>query len=417
MTTLKGLEKIKRAIIQIQKRNSFFAYLSLYLKFEEVKKGEMSQDTMGVDVKGNCYYVKEFVDKITDEELQGVITHEIGHLVFLSDLRRGNRDKIGWNCATDLAINTLLKNNNFTLPKPNICADYNDELKIPNGKTIKKCSELTAEQIFDKFPKIKQQGVIYVTFSKDGKKGGEIGGSFDVHIEMKDGDGKGKGKDGKKKKDGLGGIGGLSEKEKREIEKDWLDKIQEAIVVSKMKGDIPKGIERLCEALHREEIDWKALLQRYVMNSIPYDFSWNKPHKKSISTGVYMPNILKEKIKVGVCIDVSGSIGQQELTDFLSEIIGIARAFQERIDMTLYTHEVEVVDKFEVTNGSIEQIKNLKIKGGGGTAFQPVIEHINEDLRDTKALIWLTDGYGDKVSYLFFLEMPLLFLLSHLKNL
>jgi len=63
--------------------------------------------------------------------------------------------------------------------------------------------------------------------------------------------------------------------------------------------------------------------------------------------------------------------------------------------MRLITHEVDVVDEFEIKNGSIEQIKNIKIKGGGGTAHNKLFKHIQEKIRDCKCCIFLTDGYSD----------------------
>ena len=74
---------ITRAKIQIQNKNSFFAYLSLFLKFKE-SKNLPDEAGMGVDSKGNCLYKKEFVESITQgnntKELEGVIIHEILHL-------------------------------------------------------------------------------------------------------------------------------------------------------------------------------------------------------------------------------------------------------------------------------------------------------------------------------------------------
>ncbi len=382
--TLTTEERIIRARVQIQKRNSFFAYLSLFLKFHEAKKGDMPQDTMGVDLKGNVHYIKEWIDKLTDEELQGVIVHEIGHIVFLSELRQGGRNRDGWNCATDLAINTLLKNNNFTLPKPNICSDYNDEFKIPKGKTIKKCSEKTAEQIYDLFPKIQQQKSVYYIISKNGKKGDKIGDGFDVHIKDSEGkDGKGKNK------------GGLSQSERAELEKDWLGKIQEALIVSKTKGDIPRGIERLCEHLHKEQIDWKTILQRFITNQIAYNHSYSFPHKKSISVGTYLPHELKEEVDICVLIDLSGSIGKQEYISFISEVVGLAKAYRERIKIHFFSHDTECYDGGIIENGNLKKIMNLKLKGGGGTSHKSSFEYIKENVRDCKAVLFFSDGYSD----------------------
>lgn len=123
----------------------------------------------------------------------------------------------------------------------------------------------------------------------------------------------------------------------------------------------------------------------------------SKRGKKSRATKTYLPSVKKEKIDVCVCIDVSGSIGKEELTDFVGEIIGMAKAYQGCIGMTLITHECEVVDRWDINNGNINEIKKIKIKGGGGTSFNPVAKWINENIPRNKAVIWLTDGYGDEI--------------------
>lgn len=247
---------ITRAKIQIQKRNSFFAYLSLYLKFKE-SKDLPEWAGMGVDIKGNCVYKKEFVDEITKgnntEQLEGVITHEILHLALLHLSRVGTRDKDGWNCATDLAINTLLKNNGFTLPDGVLMPDHNNSFDCGNGKVIKDIDKKTAEEIYDEFPKVKRKGNTYVLSNgKGNSKDKKLGEGFDEHIHGK----------------------GLTPKEKKEAEKEWIGKVSEAINVSQMKGDTPIGLEKLIGKLHREQIDWKSLLQKYIMSMLPFDYTY-----------------------------------------------------------------------------------------------------------------------------------------------
>ena len=395
---MKVEDRITRAKISLQRNFPFWAYLSLFLKFKE------SDDLpdyagMGVDEKGNLYYKKEFVEGLSENELVGVIAHEINHLVFLHLLRRNSKNPEIWNVACDICVNSLLIKNNFKLPKDCLNPDYNNEIEI-FGKKIIKCDEKIAEQIYSEIEKEakKQQknmngkcscGKCECDKDKNGKRKGDgrckcgkcecggvgelVKGRFDKHFEGKN----------------------LSPKEKKELEDNWNGKIQEALTISKMKGNIPIGLERLIGELHQEKINWKTLLQRYITNQIPYNHTYQTYHKKSISTGVYMPNTLKEKISIVIAIDVSGSIGQKELTDFLSEIIGMARAFQDRIEMTLITHETDVNKTFQVRNGSIDEIKRLEIKGGGGTAHDKVFKHIQDNIRDCKCCVFLTDGYSD----------------------
>jgi len=370
--------RIVKAKIQLQKSYPFWAYLSLFLKFKKIEKGKMLCDTMGVDcVTGEVYYVKEFIESLSDSELVGVIAHEINHIAFLSQLRQDSRDSDGWNCATDLSINSLLKLNGFKLAKGGIIPDYNDELNIGNGKKITKCSEKTAEEIYDLFPKIKKKKTTYII--SDGKgKGEELGEGFDVHI---------KGKEGKV----------LTPKEKKALIESWNGKLQEALIIAKMKGDVPIGMERLIGKLHENKINWRTLLQRYIMNSFPSNHTYQTPHKKSRSIGCYMPNILKEKIEISVMVDLSGSVGKEELTDFMSELIGMAKAFQDKLEMRVFSHDTECYDNGLITNGNIEKLKSMSLKGGGGTSFLNPLKYLEENNIKPKCLIWLTDGYGDEI--------------------
>jgi len=364
-------ERIKKARIKLQIRNPFFSYLSLFLKFQEVKKGEMMCDTMGIDLQGNVYYVKEFVDKLSDEELIGTIAHEICHLVFLTELREMGRNREGWNFASDMAINTLLKNNDFDLIKgcvlPNM---YNYEFNFGNNKVIKDVNEKNAEQIYDEIPKIQETQTQYII------GGGGVGNEFnknDSHIKSKK----------------------LTPSEEKQVQKEWNDRVMEAYTNAKMCGKLPNGVERLVGKLHEEKINWKSLLNTFITQMIPYNYTYSKPHKKSISIGEYMPDILKEKIEIDVMVDLSGSVGEQEYADFISEIIGIAKAYQERLEMKIFSHDTECYDNGYIRNGNIDKIKKMKLKGCGGTSHKKVFEYLKENVKNCKAVIFFTDGFSD----------------------
>jgi len=359
-------DKLIRARIQIQNRSPFFAYLSLYLKFVEVPEEDndtLSRNSAGVDTKGNLYYKAKWVEEeLNDEEVIGLILHEIMHLGFVHLLRRGNRNPIGWNICTDIAVNKIILDNGFRLPPKGIIPEDNEVTLF--GQTIKGLDKKSAEVLYDEL-KLKEE-------QKNGK--GSSGNSgFDKHIEGKD----------------------LTPEEKKKMENDWLNKVEEAYVGAKMRGQVPSGIERLISNLHKSRVNWKAMLQKYIQSYIPYDYTYCRPNKKSISAGFYMPDYLKEKIHIAVTIDTSGSIGQKELTDFLSEIVGLARSYQNRIDMRLICHDTEVCEDLLINNGNIDKIKNLKCKGGGGTSHEDVFKHIEKNMPECKVALFLTDGYSD----------------------
>jgi len=399
---LETLDKLKRARIQIQRSNPFFAYLSLYLKFKESKQNEIPDYAgMGVSADGWLVYKKEFVDKLTEPELIGVLIHEILHLSFLHLTRRGKREPSIWNVAADICVNHLVKSNGYHLPQGAIVPDYDNTCRFMDV-TIKQCDKKTAEQIYEELEHLEKKMKKRYVFgypSPDGKDNGGGDGNhspFDIHIEGKGDSGKNDKDKGKNKKEGEGGFGQeLTDDEKREWEEYWKNKANEALVTAKLRGTIPAGIERFVGQLTESKIGWREILQRYVQRAIPYDYTYANPSKKSIATGYYMPTTIKDYIDVVVAVDTSGSIGQEELREFLSEIIGISKAFSSRIKMRLLTHDVKVWDDLVIQNGNIAKIKELKVKGGGGTSHKEVLEYVNEKCRSTRLLICFTDGDSD----------------------
>lgn len=398
---LNAIDRIHRARIRLQKSNPFFAYLSLSLKPIE----EKHIPTMAVDVNANLIYNPDWVESLNDEQVMGVLVHEILHLTLLHFLREGERKHGISNLAQDMVINYLIKQNNFKLPHGCIWTNDNNE-SIVNGVLIKDVDKKVWEEIYDELKdKLKNK-------FKDALKNGNVkvsngeGSGIEVDLEDYEFDGTTNDEDG----EGTGKIKnidnhiksnkgkGLSEEERKQKEREWLEKVQEAYVGSKMRGLVPVGIERLIGKLSESKINWKSLLLRYIESYIPSDYTYSKPNRKSISSGYFMPDVLKERIEVSVLIDVSGSIGDEELRDFIGEIVGIARAFRHKIKFNLYTHETNLSKKYVVENGSVEKIKQIRILGGGGTSFSVPYRELMKEKMKPKVVIWLTDGFGDTIS-------------------
>lgn len=392
------LKRINKAKIQILRKNSFFSYLIIYLTPKELKS--LDNAYAGVDDKGNFYYSEEKTGVLSDQELEGVIVHEVMHLALNHMTRGKDKDHNMFNVATDLVINDFITKNGFKLPKHILIPNSNGVFKHQSGIYIKDCDKKVAEEIYNE---LMQQIENPVGNQSDedseeenngeGKGDGEgVGDSQSQSLSPKE----------KRKqqieKDTHGDYHQYSKgnaKEQKEIEKKWRDLLHEAYTHSKLKGDLPVGMERMMDKLHENKIDWKSLLNQYIIQSIPFDMSWSRPSKKSVAIGEYMPSVVKEKIEICVGIDVSGSIGQVELDDFMSEIIGIARAYQDRLDMRVYSHDTDAYDCGLVKNGNIETLKQMKILGGGGTSHVALFNKIAEESKNCELAIFFTDGESD----------------------
>lgn len=96
-------------------------------------------------------------------------------------------------------------------------------------------------------------------------------------------------------------------------------------------------------------------------------------------------------LKIVVAIDTSGSVSNREIAQIFNEIFAILA--KRKYCITVIECDSEVQRIYLVHSPS--DVKP-DAAGRGGTAFTPVIEHINSDryYRDA-LLIYFTDGYGE----------------------
>jgi predicted metal-dependent peptidase len=134
-----AIDRITKQRTQLILSQPFFGTLALRLR--TVERHDIQ--TMAVDGK-SLFYNPAFVDTLRDEELRGVIAHEVMHCVHHHMTRRGSRDPQKWNIAADHVINHEIKTAGFTLPANHLDdpqfrgmstdATYNRLPEQPQGK-------------------------------------------------------------------------------------------------------------------------------------------------------------------------------------------------------------------------------------------------------------------------------------------
>ena len=93
----------KRAVTQILLKHPFYASLLLNADIQFTT----DVPTMGTDGK-NIFVNLSFVDSIKPREIQGVLVHEILHMIYLHAGRRKGRCPDKFNKACDYAINPIV---------------------------------------------------------------------------------------------------------------------------------------------------------------------------------------------------------------------------------------------------------------------------------------------------------------------
>ncbi len=186
----------------------------------------------------------------------------------------------------------------------------------------------------------------------------------------------------------------LTDDEKRELARDIDEAIRQGALVA---GKIGDGSERdrfgdLLEA----QVDWREVLREFIQTTCAgSDYgTWSRPNRRYLSSGYYMPSGISDQIgELVVAIDTSGSIGQRELTLFMSEIHQICQSLSpERIRVLYWDTRVrgnETYDMHELD----ELPKATKPVGGGGTNVECVPNFIRDEGIKPQACVVLTDGY------------------------
>ena len=395
-------DKVSKAKIALYRQSPFFAYIAEHLIFQEDVKKVLPYPTMGVNAKGHVIYTKEFVDKLSPTELVGLIAHESSH-VGMQHLTRGKGKPIKvsghslWNIAVDIIANQLLGENGFSLPTGGYTPQNNSITVF--DKLIENINEKSAEDIYEEL-KVELKEMVAdgrATEAPDGS-GGQGSGEcktdksmqegFDNHMDANGQEGEGKGNEQGEQSGGLPDKDGVPDK-------DWSKVMAEAYNHAKLIGKEPSGMARMFEHLHRHKLNWRTLLRRTVASKVPYDLTYTRPNKKYMAHDIFMPSIYGESVKVICAIDTSGSISTPELTAFVSEMVGIARSFNQA-EFRILTHDCEIHDDMKVMDGNINKIKSLVPHGGGGTDHRPVYDYIRAKKlkRTTKLFISFTDGYS-----------------------
>lgn len=386
---------IRKARTQLVLRHPFFATLVLGMEMQEVPKGAMRCDTMGTDGK-RIFYVREWAEKLTLEEMMGILAHEALHAALLHPFRTktGNFQPDKANIAQDLAINGHLVRDGFVLPgKP---VTWDEMLAGGEGHLLDK-------QFYDKaFEEIYR-------FLKDPPEQPKCpaGGEH----EDNDGDGKcdkcgaqgqqGKGHLGKRFeiKGGRKGIGNdVIPNDSPSDETEAKINVQKAATVARSQGKLPSGMEGILKDLLEPKISWYDVLRHLMKSKRKDDYDPRRYNRRMTLFDVYLPTLYSEGMGPMVVVrDTSGScMGDQE--KFLTELASIMAEVKPDklylLDCDAGIRE-DSVKEFNYNEGDrlIQEAKTFY--GGGGTSFVPPFNWVKEKNLRPEVLVYLTDMYGD----------------------
>jgi predicted metal-dependent peptidase len=360
------IEKLTTARVGLLLKAPFFGNMATRMKLIDASDWCQTAATDG----RNFMYNEKFVNKLSVKKLEFLFAHEICHCVFDHFGRKGSRNAQLANIAQDYAINQILVDERI--------GDKITEVKICQDNKYRGMAwEEIYDQLWEKAEKIPMEQLL-----------AQLGDLLDEHLDV-EGDGSGK----KDDKDGKGGNKPTISKEDAQRIK---DEIKEAMIQSAAAagaGKTPASIQRMIKDMTEPKMNWREIVRMNIQSIIRNDYSFQRPNRKAMHSGAILPGMKNdETIDVAIAIDMSGSIGEEDATIFLSEVKGIMDQYQD-FSIHLWSFDTQVYNAVKITHDNAEDLLDYEPMGGGGTDFDVNFEWMKENDVQPKKFIMFTDGY------------------------
>ena len=340
----------------------------------------------------NKKYGRAFLTAIcpTQAEVNGLILHEnlhigLRHHLHGADMFKEDGDKA--NKAADYVVNDMITE---------ISKKYPELVQLPKGGLYDpQYHNMSMREIYKLLKSKKGGGGGGGKPDKEGEKGSGSGGGeyeFDKHDFGKP----------------------MTQEEAKEMDGKIDRAIREgALLAGRLGIDLPRSISDMLNPV----IDWKKELAEFVTSSCKGkdEYTWRKFNRRLISNDIYLPTVENETIgEVVVAIDTSGSIGQEQLNAFASELVSICEAVSPDAVRVLWWDTK--VHGEQLFTDNYDQIGSmLKPLGGGGTRVSSVAEYINKKKINAECVLVFTDGYLES-DVVWNISAPTLWMITENKN-
>lgn len=372
MTKYTAEQLVQRAHLWLMRNPNYCLYSGVFM----VGKTSVEDDVPTACTDGrNTKYGRAFVEKLPEPEIRALVLHENLHKAF-----------------RHISIWKHLYKENPQLA--NIACDYVINLMIHDSDPQKRDVKLPDGGMLDEKYRGLDAGSVYRDLKKQADENKSVklkfvdGSEKDVPVKSM----------GEALKDALDehdweGSEGMTTEEKDKLANDIDQALRQGqILAGKMGGNVPREVVDALEA----KVDWRDALREFVTSFCAErdESTWRRPSRRWIGENVYMPSLIGESVgRLVIAIDMSGSIGAEEIGQFLGEVKQICeRVKPEGIDLLYWDTAVCQHEKYEQ-----DQLDNLlastKPAGGGGTDAACIPAYIAEHKLKPECAVILTDGY------------------------
>lgn len=293
-----------------------------------------------------------------------ICLHEIGHCIF---------DHIGL-AHRFKKLGKITYPDGSTLPVDDQLLNIAEDLVINDMLIQYKCGEYDKAWLHDiTLGTHKDSSIdVYRRIYRSGRR--PDGDPFDMHLEP-------------------GAAEGKQPSEVKRDESEWKTAIAAGAAAAKAQGKLPAAMELFVDALLEPQVSWTDKIQSFFARKVGSgSYDYRRPDRRLVVRDIYAPG--RSGFGAGlvvIAVDTSGSITNELLKRFFSEISGVLEDVRPKKLLVMWIDaQVHRVDEVE----EVSDLLTLKPVGGGGTDFRPAFNWISDERVEPDAVIYLTDGYG-----------------------
>lgn len=381
--------RLMKSRLRLLCTNGFYGLLLMHMVLTIDEECETAA-TDGIRI----YFGPDFLENLTDSQIDIVMMHEILHIALQHCSRYGDFEPERFNIACDIVVNSLILESMGGNRKNIHLGKYGELMhETPDGK---EGAKFTAEEVYAMLPAMKgKKSKNKMPGSKVKGNGGDPGGKNGGNGGSDDSDSNGNGvfDDHEKWKNTA---------DDNTLREEWQKRIidaAEAVSIrdpSDERGLIPAFAKRLIEELRKPQTDWRSILNEFVQEEI-CDYSFSPPDRRFGDSDFFLPdfNEKDETVKnILFMIDTSGSMSDDMITAAYSEVKGAIDQFNGKLEGFLGFFDAAVIPPTPFSDE--DEFMVIKPKGGGGTDFEVIFRYVAEHMTDEPpaSIIILTDGYA-----------------------
>lgn len=334
------------------------------------------------------YFGPDFLDSLSDSELDFILMHEILHIALQHCFRYNDKDDDIFNIACDIVVNSniahsfgdnLARISVHGHPSMNKAPDGSDGYlhtaeevyemiisKLPRG------SESDSDDLLDLLDQISDQGTDTV----------------DDHSRW-------------------------DAKKSEQLKEAWNQRVFDAASIN--DGSIPCSIEKLLQERKEGTLDWRSILHSFVQEEI-VDYSFNPPDKRFDGGDFFLPdfNVPAEVVKnILFMVDTSGSMSDKMVLQCYDEIFGALQQFGGALEGYIGFFDTTVMEVMPFSDDNDLEI--IRPNSDGNTCFSCIFRHLKNcwDKELPASVIILTDGYAPFPKLKDTLDIPVLWIINN----